>query len=157
MGHRARFAALTGLVPCILSGCGPDIPEECGQNVAEVTRIEFSGPSEVDEDGAGYTVTIGIERTNGEGPAIVCYAVRDDDGVFNVDDVLAANFMIFTGTAETKTEAGAFSLLDGNGELCGFGIVADENGCAGESETGVYLDVIGSDGDDSAKRSEERR
>jgi hypothetical protein len=52
-----------------------------------------------------------------------------------------------------KTDEDAFSLFNGNGELCGFGIVAEANGCSGESESDIYLDVIGSFGDDSPKHN----
>jgi len=135
----------------LLSACGPDIPQECGQNVRKVERIDFTGPGNVNEDGSGFDVTIAIEREEPSGNAIVCYTVRDDDGFFGIDDVLAANFSLLSGDATMKTDEDAFSLFNGNSELCGFGVVADENGCSGESESDIYLDVIGSFGDDSPK------
>ncbi len=144
----------------ILSRCGPDLPDECGENVKRVVHIDFSGPDVIettpDFDWAGYAVTITIEREDASKPASVCYAVRDEDAWW-FDDVLDFNIMGFpvtsTGQSDTRTLEGQFVLwAKDDDNVCGDGALPGDfkvEGCSGETEAEVYLQLCGSDGPDS--------
>ena len=145
----------------MLSGCRPDIPELCGQNVQKVESMGFSGPSVIettpDFDFAGYDVTITIEKEDDHESARVCYVVRDDDPWYKffwaIDDVLDANFMVIPAGENTRTIEGHFALwAKDNDEICGTGALPGDlkvEGCSGEDEAEVYLQPIGSGGSES--------
>jgi hypothetical protein len=161
----SRRATLTLALALFVAGC-PSTPEDCGKNVKRVVRIAFDGPAVLqttspgDQPGAGYTVTAVIEPQDSTQPAQICYAVRDDDPwtklFWAVDDVLDANYIMFPVGETQRTFEGHFTLVEIDGEVCGWGAIpgdAKVKGCSDEDEAEVYLDVIGSDGASSATHS----
>lgn len=161
--HRVFSGVIALFVPLV--ACGPDIPEECGENVAQVTSIDFAGPSVIattpEFDFEGYDVTAEIEKTDGDQPATLCLAVRDDDpwtkGPWAVDDVLDANVIVFPARTTRRTLPGHFSLFaKDDDEVCGTGALPGDStveGCSGEREAEVYLQPINSEGAESPRHA----
>lgn len=162
--HSHRSPITTVLLGCgclLLSAC-PEIPEQCGENVARVQSISFDGPSVLEsrpEGGAwsGYNVTVAVEPVDRNADWVMCYAVRDDDPYYKffwaVDDVLDANVIAPRDGRTEVTFEGHFILEERDDEVCGAGAIpgADKvRDCSGEGEAEVYLDVIGSDGPSSS-------
>jgi len=153
------FVTLSTII-LMLSGCGPDIPEECGENIKTVVSIDFSGPSVIkttpDYDFAVYDVTITVEKEDESKAARVCYAVRDDDPWW-FDDVLDAYFMVIPVGENTRTLEGQFVLwAKDDDNICGAGSLpgdAKVEGCSGENEAEVYLQPIGSGGSESPRHT----
>jgi hypothetical protein len=162
---RSAFATIFLGPGCLLlAGC-PDIPEQCGENVARVQAISFDGPAVLEsrpEGGAwsGYNVTVAVEPVDRNADWVMCYAVRDDDPYYKffwaVDDVLDANVIAPRDGRTEVTLEGNFLLEERDDEVCGAGAIpgADKvRDCSGEDEAEVYLDVIGSDGPSSSTRT----
>ena len=163
-GIRGAFPVIVSAGTLMLSGCGPSIPEECGENVQEVVSISFSGPSVIETtpgyDFAGYDVQITVEKKDASKAARVCYAVRDEDpwykGPWAIDDVLDANSMVVPVGTNTHALEDHFVLwAKDDDNICGAGALpgdAKVEGCSGEEEAEVYLDPQGSAGADSPIR-----
>ena len=90
---------ILGLGCLFLAGC-PEVPEQCGENVARVQTISFDGPAVLEtrpgeQPWSGYSVTVAVEPVDQSVDWVMCYAVRDDDPWYMlfwaVDDVLDAN------------------------------------------------------------------
>jgi hypothetical protein len=155
--RRVAIFAVGALTPLSLTAC-PDIPEECGMNVADVIRLEFSGPSTIqttqDYDFAGYDVSVSIAKEDAALPGLICFAVRDNDpwtkGPWAVDDVLDANIILLEPGVTTRTLEGHFVLWAKNDDdICGGGALPGSfkvEGCSGESEAEVYIHSLGVDG-----------
>lgn len=150
---------LSGILSIILSaGCGPDIPEECGQNVKRVVSIDFSGSNEIQAtpgyDFEGYDVTVEVEKIDPAKAAMVCYAVRDQDWWIFIDDVLDANIITIRANETKRTMKGHFVLEAQNNDrsICGSGALPgglQVRGCSGERGPQVYLQPLESEGGNS--------
>lgn len=160
---RLKIVFLVVAAP-LMSAC-PSAPEMCGKNVAYVNLLNFGGPAvlelrEGDEHAfSGYEVIAAITKQQADSAATMCYAVRDVDPwwklFWGVDDVLDANYIQFTETPTDARLPEHFVLEERDGEVCGYGSIPGTNrvrGCSGEDEAEVYLDVFGSDGEDSPVR-----
>ena len=157
--NKYRILAILVLTCLVtLTGCMPDVPDNCGENVKKVENIDFRGPNVIpDNPGfAGYDVTITIQKEVEGESATVCFAVRDEDPWYKffwaVDDVLDSGLFLFPGDQTTRTNEGVFVLRNEGGEICGTGAWhPDFAGCSDEKEAEVYLQVIepGSTGPDS--------
>jgi hypothetical protein len=78
------------------------------------------------------------------------------DGDHERERVGAANYVMFPVGETQRTLEGHFTLVEIDGEVCGWGAIpgdAKVKGCSDEDEAEVYLDIIGSDGASSATHS----